>query len=159
LPSQAPDRHALRVAETLLGGGMSSRLFQRIREDAGLAYFVSTSLDFLRDGGAVGIDLGVSPDKTREALRLLREELDRLLTEGPGVDEVEAAKMYIKGSVVMGQESVSSRMYHVARQELQLGYQISTERQLEQLMAITRDQVTESLRRHMRPERFSLAVR
>jgi predicted Zn-dependent peptidase len=159
LPSQAPDRHALRVAETLLGGGMSSRLFQRIREDAGLAYFVSTSLDFLRDGGAVGIDLGVSPDKTREALRLLREELDRLLADGPGADEVEAAKMYIKGSVVMGQESVSSRMYHVARQELQLGYQVSTEQQLEQLMAITRDEVTRSLRRHMRPERFSLAVR
>jgi predicted Zn-dependent peptidase len=159
LPSSAPDRHALRVAETLLGGGMSSRLFQRIREDAGLAYFVSTSLDFLRDGGTVGIDLGVSPDKTREALQLLREELDRLLAEGPGTDEVEAAKMQIKGSVLMGQESVSSRMYHVARQELQLGMQIPTELQLEQLMAITRDEVADSLRRLVRPERFSLAVR
>jgi len=159
LPSQAPERHALRVGETLLGGGMSSRLFQRIREDAGLAYFVSSSLDFLRDGGAVGIDLGVSPDKTREALRLLRDELNRLLAEGPDADEVEAAKMYIKGSVVMGQESVTSRMYHVARQELQLGYQVSTEHQLEELMAITLAEVTDSLRRHMRPERFSLAVR
>jgi len=159
LPSAAPERHALRVAETLLGGGMSSRLFQRIREDAGLAYFVSTSLDFLRDGGAIGIDLGVSPDKTREALRLLRDELDRLLQEGPDADEVEAAKMQIKGSVLMGQESVSSRMYHVARQELQLGVQIPTEQQLEQLMAISRDQVAESLRQLVRPERFSLAVR
>jgi len=159
LPSGAPERHALRVAETLLGGGMSSRLFQRIREDAGLAYFVSTSLDFLRDGGAIGIDLGVSPDKTREALQLLRDELDRLLEEGPGADEVEAAKMQIKGSVLMGQESVSSRMYHVARQELQLGLQIPTEQQLEQLMAIGREEVAESLRRLVRPERFSLAVR
>ena len=159
LASGAPERHALRVAETLLGGGMSSRLFQRIREDAGLAYFVSTSLDFLRDGGTVGIDLGVSPDKTREALQLLREELDRLLAEGPGTDEVEAAKMQIKGSVLMGQESVSSRMYHVARQELQLGMQIPTELQLEQLMAIRRDEVAESLRTLVRPERFSLAVR
>jgi predicted Zn-dependent peptidase len=159
LPSGAPERHALRVAETLLGGGMSSRLFQRIREDAGLAYFVSTSLDFLRDGGAIGIDLGVSPDKTREALQLLRDELDRLLAEGPDADEVEAAKMQIKGSVLMGQESVSSRMYHVARQELQLGVQIPTDLQLEQLRAITREEVVESLRRLMRPERFSLAVR
>jgi predicted Zn-dependent peptidase len=159
LPSSAPERHALRVAETLLGGGMSSRLFQRIREDAGLAYFVSTSLDFLRDGGVIGIDLGVSPDKTREALQLLRDELDRLLEQGPGVDEVESAKMQIKGSVLMGQESVSSRMYHVARQELQLGTQIPTDLQLEQLMAISRDDVAESLRGLMRPERFSLAVR
>jgi len=159
LASQAPERHALRVAETLLGGGMSSRLFQRIREDAGLAYFVSTSLDFLRDGGAIGIDLGVSPDKTREALRLLREELDLLLAEGPSAEEVEAAKMQIKGSVLMGQESVSSRMYHVARQELQLGTQVPTDQQLKQLMAIRRDEVVESLRRLIRPERFSLAVR
>ena len=159
LPSSDPGRHALRVAETLLGGGMSSRLFQRIREEAGLAYFVSTSLDFLRDGGAIGIDLGVSADKTREALGLLREELELLLANGPDADEVEAAKMQLKGSIVMGQESVSSRMYHVARQELQLGVHISTEEQLAQLMAVRRDGVVESLRSLMRPERFSLAVR
>jgi len=67
--------------------------------------------------------------------------------------------MQIKGSVLMGQESVSSRMYHVDRQELQLGLQIPTEQQLEQLMAIGREEVAESLRRLVRPERFSLAVR
>ena len=159
LASADPARYALRVGETLLGGGMSSRLFQRIREDAGLAYFVSSSLDFLRDGGAIGIDLGVSADKTREALRLLREELERLLAEGPEADEVEGAKMQIRGSIVMGEESVSSRMYHVARQELQLGTQVSTEEQLAQLQAVTRDEVVEALRRLVRPERFSLAVR
>jgi len=159
LSSTDPERHALRVAETLLGGGMSSRLFQRIREDAGLAYFVSTSLDFLRDGGAIGIDLGVSADKTREALRLLRDELERLLTDGPGADEVEAAKMQLKGSVVMGAESVSSRMYHVARQELLVGAHITTEEQLAQLMSVKLDDVTGALRRLVRPERFSLAVR
>ncbi|MCE9628009.1 MAG: insulinase family protein, partial [Candidatus Eisenbacteria bacterium] len=152
-------RYALRVAETLLGGGMSSRLFQRIREDAGLAYFVSTTLDFLRDGGAIGIDLGVSPDKTRQALGLLREELVTLLRDGPGADEVEAAKMQLKGSVVMGQESVSSRMYHIARQELQLGHNSPVERQLDKIMAVTHEQVVEVLRSHLAPERFSLAVR
>ena len=67
--------------------------------------------------------------------------------------------MQLKGSIVMGQESVSSRMYHVARQELQLGAHISTEEQLAQLMAVRRDGVVESLRSLMRPERFSLAVR
>ncbi len=152
-------RYALRVAETLLGGGMSSRLFQRIREDAGLAYFVSTSLDFLRDGGAIGIDLGVSPDKTRQALGLLRDELVTLLRDGPGVDEVEAAKMQLKGSMVMGQESVSNRMYHIARQELQLGHNSPVERQLDKVMAVTRDEVVDALRSHFKPERFSLAVR
>lgn len=158
LSSSDPGRHALRVAETLLGGGMSSRLFQRIREDAGLAYFVSTSLDFLRDGGAVGIDLGVSPDKTRQALGLLREELERLLATGPTPDEVEAAKMQLKGSIVMGQESVSSRMYHVARQELHLGHQTTTELQLSRVLAVTRDEVVAALEAMTAPSGFSLAV-
>ena len=158
LASQDPTRYALRVGETLLGGGMSSRLFQRIREEAGLAYSVSTTLDFLRDTGAVFIDLGVSPDKTRQALTLLRDELEHLLRDGPSNEEVEAAKMQLKGSVVMGQESVSSRMYHIARQELQLGHVRPIERQLDQMLAVTRDEVVEALRTHMRPDRFSLAV-
>ncbi len=158
MSSSDPGRYALRVAETLLGGGMSSRLFQRIREDAGLAYFVSTSLDFLRDGGAVGIDLGVSPDKTRQVLGLLREELELLLVSGPTADEVEAAKMQLKGSIVMGQESVSSCMYHVARQELHLGHQTPTERQLERVRAVTRDEVVAALQELTSPARFSLAV-
>ena len=158
LASSDPGRYALRVAETLLGGGMSSRLFQRIREDAGLAYFVSTSLDFLRDGGVVGIDLGVSPDKTRQALGLLREELEKLLETGPTLEEVEAAKMQLKGSIVMGQESVSSCMYHIARQELHLGYQTPTERQLERVLAVTREEVVAALEALTAPSRFSLAV-
>lgn len=157
--SDDPLRYPLRLAETILGGGMSSRLFQRIREDAGLAYFVSTTLDFMRDSGAIGIDLGVSPDKTRQALGLLREELDTLLRDGPTADEVEAAKMQLKGSVVMGQESVSSRMYSIARQELQLGHVTPVERQLEKVMGVTQDEVVAVLRDYFKPERFSLAVR
>src|SRR5262245_21483328 len=158
VPYGDPRRYALVVAETLLGGGMSSRLFQRIREDAGLAYSVFTSLDLLRDGGLFAIHLGVSPEKGREALRLLREELARLVDEGPGVEEVEAAKMQIKGSVVMAQESVSSRMYHLARQELYLRQYTPPEEQVARILAVTRDEVHDSLRRFARPETFSLAA-
>jgi len=153
-----PERYPLVVGETLLGGGMSSRLFQRIREDAGLAYSVFTSLELLRDGGSFAIHLGVSPDKGREALRLLREELERLLAEGPDADEVEAAKMQLKGAVVMAQESVSSRMYHIARQELYLGRHTSSEAQVARILAVTRDEVRDVLARYARPERFSLTA-
>ena len=153
-----PERYPLVVGETLLGGGMSSRLFQRIREEAGLAYSIFTSLELLRDGGSFSIHLGVSPEKGREALRLLREELDRLLSEGPNEDEVEAAKMQLKGSIVMAQESVSSRMYHIARQELYLGRYTPSEQQLERILAVTVDQVRDVLARHIRPEAFSLAA-
>jgi predicted Zn-dependent peptidase len=153
-----PLRYPLVVAETLLGGGMSSRLFQRIREEAGLAYSVFSSLDLLRDGGLLAIHLGVSPEKGREALRLLREEMTRLLDEGPDAEEVEAAKMQLKGAVLMAQESVSSRMYHVARQELYLGRHTPAEDQVEHILAVTRDQAHDALRRFARPERFSLAA-
>ena len=153
-----PERYPLVVAETLLGGGMSSRLFQRIREEAGLAYSVFSSLDLLRDGGLLAIHLGVSPDKGREALRLLREEVTRLLDEGPDADEVEAAKMQLKGAVLMAQESVSSRMYHVARQELYLGRHTSAEDQVERILAVTREQAHAALQHYARPERFSLAA-
>jgi predicted Zn-dependent peptidase len=158
VPYGDPSRYPLVVAETLLGGGMSSRLFQRIREEAGLAYSVFTTLDLLRDGGLFAIHLGVSPDKGREALRLLREELARLVADGPAADEVEAAKMQIKGSVVMAQESVSSRMYHVARQELYLGRYTPPEEQVERILAVTPEQVHEAFRRFARPEGFSLAA-
>lgn len=153
-----PQRYPLVVAETLLGGGMSSRLFQRIREEAGLAYSVFTSLDLLRDGGLLAIHLGVSPDKGREALRLLREEVTRVIEEGPAADEVEAAKMQLKGAVLMAQESVSSRMYHVARQELYLGRHTPAEDQVEHILAVTREQAHEALRRFAPPQRFSLTA-
>ncbi len=153
-----PGRYALVVAETLLGGGMSSRLFQRIREEAGLAYSVFTSLDLLRDGGLFSIHMGVSPEKGREALKLLREELVRLLEEGPGADEVEAAKMQLKGSVMMAEESVSSRMYHVARQELYLNHHTSTDEQLARILAVTRAQTHDALRQFAQPGGFSLAA-
>lgn len=153
-----PLRYPLVVAETLLGGGMSSRLFQRIREEAGLAYSVFSSLDLLRDGGLLAIHLGVSPEKGREALRLLREEMTKLLDEGPAAEEVEAAKMQLKGAVLMAQESVSSRMYHVARQELYLGRHTPAEDQVEHILAVTRDQAHDALKRFARPERFSLAA-
>ena len=158
VPYGDPLRYALVVAETLVGGGMSSRLFQRIREEAGLAYSVFTTLDLLRDGGLFAVHLGVSPEKGREALRLLREELAKLVAEGAGSEEVEAAKMQIKGSVVMAQESVSSRMYHLARQELYLGRYTPPEEQVERILAVTSEQVHDSLRRFVRPEGFSLVA-
>src|SRR5262249_36873313 len=97
--------------------------------------------------------------KTRQALELLRDELDRLLADGPTEDEVDAAKMQLKGSIVMAQESLTSRMYHVARQEMQLGCHTTTQRQLEQVLEVTRDQVVETLRTLLAPARFPLAVR
>ena len=153
-----PRRHALVILETLLGGGMSSRLFQTIREEAGLAYSVFSALDFLRDGGVLSIHMGVSPDRARSALALLRRELERLASDGPGEDEVEATRMQLKGSVLIGQESTSGRMYHMARQELYTGGYTSPEDQVERILAVTRDEVAALAREFLAPGRFALAA-
>ena len=158
VPFGDPRRFPLIVLETLLGGGMSSRLFQSIREEAGLAYSVFSSLDFMRDGGLLSIHLGVSPGKGRQALALLRAELARLADAGPDAAEVEAAKMQLKGSVVIGQESVSSRMYHAARQELYTGAYVPPESQVERILAVTPAEVAESARAFAVPGAFALAA-
>ena len=84
--------------------------------------------------------------------------VDRLVQDGAAEDEVEATKMQLKGSVVMAQESVSSRMYHVARQELYLGRQTPAEEQLERILAVTLEQTHAALRRFARPQRRSRCV-
>ncbi len=153
-----PRRYGLRVLNTLLGGLMSSRLFQRIREEAGLAYSVGSGLSFLSDTGLLSIQMGVAPEQGREALRLLRLELDTLASEGPTESEVESAKMYLKGGVIIGMESVSNRMEHMARQELYTGRYSPPEEHVAAVLAVTREQVAELAAEFARPERFTLGA-
>src|SRR4030095_3907372 len=87
-----PDHYPLVVLNTLLGGGMSSRLFQSVREQAGLAYSVYSVQDFYRDTGMVSIEMGASPERGSEALDLVRRELETLVEMGPSEEEVEAAR-------------------------------------------------------------------
>src|SRR5437667_1803969 len=92
-------RFALVVLHTLLGGGMSSRLFQSVREEAGLAYSVFSTTDFNRDSGLLGIHLGVGPERAAEALERVRDELAGLWERGPRDDEVEAARAQLRGGL------------------------------------------------------------
>ncbi len=153
-----PRRYALVVLETLLGGGMSSRLFQSIREEAGLAYSIFSTLDFMRDGGLVSIHMGVSPDRARQALALLREELVRIAGEGPTVAELESTRQQLKGSLTIGQESTSGRMYHMARQELYTGRYASPDEQVARILAVSHEQVKAVAAEFFAPERFALAA-
>ena len=154
----SPDRHAVAVLHTLLGGGMSSRLFQSVREEAGLAYSVYTATDFHRDSGQLSIHLGVSPDRGREALERVRVELQALCADGPTADEVDAARRQIRGSLLIGQESVSSRMVQIAHDELYTGRYVPTAEQVERVMAVTRDEVTAIARRLLEPASFALTA-
>jgi predicted Zn-dependent peptidase len=153
-----PERYALVVLNALLGGGMSSRLFQSVREEAGLAYSIYSAPDFHRESGMLSIQLGVSPERGREALDRVREELVRLCAEGPTEEEVDTGRWQLRGSVVMGQESVSNRMSHLAQEELYRGDYISPEEQVRRIVAVSRDQVAALAARLLRPENFALAA-
>ena len=152
------DRYPLIVLHTLLGGGMSSRLFQSVREEAGLAYSVYSAPDFHRDAGMLAIHLGVSPERGREALARVRFELERLRAEGPGEDEVVMGRQQLYGSVVMGQESSSNRMSHLAQEEIYRGRYVPPAEQIERVLAVTHSQVAEMARRYLAPGRFALTA-
>ena len=121
LPSQHKDRHALVVLSTLLGGGMSSRLFQRVREQEGLAYSVYTYADFYRDAGIFCAGMNVQSEHGRRAVALTLEEFERVIREGVPEPELASAKAQLKGSLLLGLESTSNRMHRIARNELYEG--------------------------------------
>ena len=117
----SPDRYALYLLNSILGGGMSSRLFQSVREDAGLAYSIYSELSPYRDTGALSVYAGTSIEKTREMVRLIVEEFRRLKSEPVSDEELDRAKNQSKGNIVLGLESSSARMSNLARQQMYYG--------------------------------------
>ena len=118
------DRYALFVLNTLLGGGVSSRLFQEIRENRGLAYSVYSYTSMYIDTGLWGVYAGVSKKRIREVAELIIHEMLSLkdtLTE----EELDKAKRHLKGNMILGLESTNSRMNNIARQEINFGRYIS----------------------------------
>ncbi|MDH3298639.1 MAG: insulinase family protein [Gemmatimonadota bacterium] len=126
-----PLRDAVILVGTALGGGMRSRLFQRIREELGLAYAVYSFHAFYLSAGHVGTYLGTRPETTEQALEALRAELRRLATEGLSQEEMAATRTQLKGQIVLALESPGSRMHRLAS----LGLSGEPYRSLDEIMA------------------------
>jgi predicted Zn-dependent peptidase len=120
-------RYALSVLDTLLGGGMSSRLFQTVREQRALAYEIGTFQNGYRDAGLFGISAGCTPERAQECVDVIVDELDRLLHDGVTAREVDRAREHLKGNLTLSLESTFNRMSRLARNVLVHGRQISTE--------------------------------
>ncbi|MFZ5587198.1 MAG: M16 family metallopeptidase [Thermodesulfobacteriota bacterium] len=128
LPAPAagdPDRFSAALLNLILGGNMSSRLFQEVREKRGLAYAVYSYLSSYTDCGLLGIYLGVAPERTAEALDVVRQELARLAAEPPQEHELLDAKENLTGAILLAAENPESRMSRIARNEYQFGREIS----------------------------------
>jgi predicted Zn-dependent peptidase len=118
LPQTHPDRYAGYVLNTVLGGSMSSRLFQNVREKRGLAYAVFSGMSAYQDVGALSVYAGCANDAVAELIDVVVAEMRRLIDEAIPDDELRRAKDHLKGSLMLNLESTSSRMSHLARQEL-----------------------------------------
>ena len=125
------DRYAAALLNAVLGGNVSSRLFQEIREKRGLAYSIYSCLSAYSDGGMWSIYAGTRPSEAPRVVELATKELTRLCTKGVRRDELGRAKNQMKGSVMLGLESTSSRMGKLAKDELNHGRRVS----LEEIMA------------------------
>ncbi len=120
-PLPHEERFACYVLNTLLGGGMSSRLFQNIRERQGLAYAVFSELSPYRDTGCLSIYAGTSVESVGKVVESVIKEFQQLKQETIGEEEVRRAKDHLKGSLMLSLESTSSRMSNLARQEMYFG--------------------------------------
>jgi predicted Zn-dependent peptidase len=132
------DRYASYVLNTVLGGSMSSRLFQNVREKRGLAYAVFSGLSAYRDAGTVTVYAGCANDAVGELVDVVVAELRRLKEEPPPESELRRAKDHLKGSLMLNLESTSSRMSHLARQEIYFDRQFGLDETLEGVERVTR---------------------
>ena len=118
VPHGDPERFPLLLLSMLLGGGMSSRLFQRVREELGLAYSVYTYQSFHADAGMHGVYVATAPETAGSALDAIRGELQTVVENGLPADEIAMGRQQLKGQITLSLESVSSRMYRAASVEL-----------------------------------------
>ena len=153
VPHNDQRRYAIALVDAILGGGMSSRLFQRVREELGLAYAVYTFQCFHPDTGTHGVYVGTAPATAERAREAINEELSRLASESLTAEEIEAGKSQLKGQVTLSLESVSSRMYRAAGVALYDEPYRTLDEVLALIDAITPEEVASVSREFYAPEK------
>ncbi len=152
------DRHAMSVAEHVLGGGMSSRLFQAIREDRGLAYSVYAYRLGFQGAGALAVYAGTSPASAAQVLDLIGIEMDRLAERGISAEEMEAARGHIRGAMALGLEDSGARMSRIGHSQLIHGRVLTLAEVDQRLSALTLEQVNDVARRWLSGPRTVVTV-
>jgi predicted Zn-dependent peptidase len=135
------DRFGVYILNTVLGGSMSSRLFQNVREKRGLVYSIASGVTSYSDAGSLTVYAGTSLDSVDEVVRLTVEELRRLKGDRLSPDELRRSKDHLKGSLMLSLENTGSRMSHLARQEIYFGRQFSLDEIMTGIEAVEADDV------------------
>ena len=151
-------RFPLYVLNTVLGGGMSSRLFQNIREKQGLAYAVYSELNLFSDTGCFTIYAGTGVETAEQVVSSTMHEIRKIKDDPIGYDELRRAKDHLKGSLMLSLESTSSRMSNLARQELYFKDFLSLDEMLESIESVDREEVQSIAQEFFRTENIALAM-
>jgi predicted Zn-dependent peptidase len=157
-PVNHADRYGVYLLNTMLGGGMSSRLFQTIREDQGLAYAIYSEMNPFRDTGSLCIFAGTAVDKTEKVLQLTMQELRRLKEDTVSETELKRAKDQLKSNMVIGLESSGSRMANLARQQMYFGRFFGVDEITQQINAVTPADIQSLAQELFRPEAIALTL-
>jgi predicted Zn-dependent peptidase len=140
-PQAHRDRYGTYILNTVLGGSMSSRLFQNVREKRGLVYSISSGVTAYSDAGILSVYAGTSMDSVDQVVRLTVEEFRKLQGERLPAEELRRAKDHLKGSLMLSLENTGSRMSHLARQEIYFGRQIDLDELLLGIETVSADDV------------------
>lgn len=153
-----PNRYALKVLRTILGGGMSSRLFLSVRERQGLCYYISANYDDYADTGAFAAYAGVDLQRVNQALRATEQEFDLIRSTKVSEAELHKAKSYLKGKLVMNLEDSENVANMIAHQQLFYDRFFTLEEQKALIDGVTIDQVQAVAQELLDPKNLSLAI-
>jgi predicted Zn-dependent peptidase len=153
-----PDRYALMLTNALLGEGMSSRLYQTIREEHGLAYTVYSFVNLLSDTGLFGAYLGTDRKNIKDAIDLVYHELDKLKRRHVPMAELRRTKSQIKGTMMLGLENMSGRMIRLGSAELYVEQYVSLDSILKRVDAVTREDIHRVANDVFDEKRFSVVI-
>lgn len=146
------------VLSSYLGGGMSSILFQKIREEKGLAYTVYTYLDFYRDAGIFGAYLATDKNNLKQSVKIVLEELQKIKKKRLSKDKLDKVKAQLKGNLTLGMESTSNRMNRLARYELMMGSYYSLKQTLVAIDRVTPADVLQLANRIFDKSQIAISV-
>jgi predicted Zn-dependent peptidase len=158
LPATHPQRFAFSILNTILGGGMSSRLFQEIREKRGLAYSVYSFLSSFMDSGMLGVYVGTGDNTLSRVLQLILKEMKKLSENSLGPKELRSAKEQLKGNLLLSLESMDSRMGRLAKNQLYYNRFISTEEIIEGIEKVKAEEVCALAAQTFKPDSLSLTI-
>jgi predicted Zn-dependent peptidase len=153
-----PRRYAATMLQLILGGNMSSRLFQVIREQLGLAYAIHAYVQFFSDAGLVGISVGVSPKNLEAVMAAIRDELAKFTREKVSEAELNAAQEHLRGSIMLAAEDCEHRMLRLAKNELHFGRYLPLEEIIGGMLQVTPAQILELARELLRPAQWGVAL-